>query len=330
MGAFGLRGNCSNCHALPAPDKKLRYCGRCESIHYCGKECATAHWAVHKLGCAKLRQARDTKLASHQAHGGRKEDYNQEIRDLDSIMFSGGVGLQSEIMLSAWKHRRDNPIILVSVAKSGDGNYSIPEVSVIPRRKWNVDPKQTEANKQDLRRIFGESSFHPDKQYVYIVSMRDQRGAGIAANIRVDSFVTTRIRGDEIVASLTAGTRAEDLAAAFTWLQNWFPSDLASRILGLILRSRAPMVQGGIPSPTPAQNTEAALWIYHALNLDFAIRLTGLVGAAHLNGKEGVLCVEHQDDPERRKVRLNDGTVISVKAANYVHIRRGDYTRYKK
>jgi len=64
-----------------------------------------------------------------------------------------------------------------------------------------------------------------------------------------------------------------------------------------------------------------------ALRLAFDIRLTGLRSATHLNGREGVIRGQDPAEEERWTARLDDGMCVSVKAANIVHVRRGDYRR---
>jgi len=63
------------------------------------------------------------------------------------------------------------------------------------------------------------------------------------------------------------------------------------------------------------------------LDLAFDIYLTGLHSAAHLNGREGVIRGPDPANNERWTARLDDGTCVSVRAANFVHMHRGDYTR---
>jgi hypothetical protein len=82
-----------------------------------------------------------------------------------------------------------------------------------------------------------------------------------------------------------------------------------------------------VPLPSRAFNTEVAYTILRALQLEFDVRLTGLSGAAHLNGRQGVIRDQHPVNHERWKVRLDDGTHVSVKAVNLAHIRLGDYKR---
>eukprot|EP00740_Mantoniella_antarctica_P011267 CAMPEP_0181375574 /NCGR_PEP_ID=MMETSP1106-20121128/16757_1 /TAXON_ID=81844 /ORGANISM="Mantoniella antarctica, Strain SL-175" /LENGTH=91 /DNA_ID=CAMNT_0023493893 /DNA_START=289 /DNA_END=560 /DNA_ORIENTATION=- len=59
------------------------------------------------------------------------------------------------------------------------------------------------------------------------------------------------------------------------------------------------------------------------VDLAFDIRLTGLRSATHLNGREGVIRGGDPADSERWTARLDDGMCVSVKAANFVHVRRG-------
>jgi hypothetical protein len=62
------------------------------------------------------------------------------------------------------------------------------------------------------------------------------------------------------------------------------------------------------------------------LSLEFCVRLVGLRGATHLNGRAGVI---RGTDLTRFFVRLDDhdGKEVSVKAENVEHIRGDDYRR---
>eukprot|EP00740_Mantoniella_antarctica_P014538 CAMPEP_0181388882 /NCGR_PEP_ID=MMETSP1106-20121128/24568_1 /TAXON_ID=81844 /ORGANISM="Mantoniella antarctica, Strain SL-175" /LENGTH=80 /DNA_ID=CAMNT_0023509515 /DNA_START=92 /DNA_END=332 /DNA_ORIENTATION=- len=64
------------------------------------------------------------------------------------------------------------------------------------------------------------------------------------------------------------------------------------------------------------------------MGLECKIRLTGLRGNTSLNGKEaGIIRGQDPVCEERRKARNDDGTYISVKAAAFVRIGRGNYKR---
>jgi hypothetical protein len=158
-----------------------------------------------------------------------------------------------------------------------------------------------------------------------------QPGASILYSGKIDD---TLIRGVEIAEGLTTVTNAEDLADAFAWFENAYPSETAQGLL-LHIRNRASSVygdrnttlQGLIPNPSRGLNNEVAYTIFDCLNLEFDVRLTGLRSAAHLNGKQGFIRGPEPGSHDRWKVRLDDNTFVSVKAVNLAHIRRGDSKR---
>ena len=82
-----------------------------------------------------------------------------------------------------------------------------------------------------------------------------------------------------------------------------------------------------VPVSFRAINNEVAFLIMHCLKLEFEIRLVELRSAIHLNSREGVIRGVDTAHPDRWKARLDDGTYISVKAENVMHICRGDYKR---
>jgi hypothetical protein len=140
------------------------------------------------------------------------------------------------------------------------------------------------------------------------------------------------IRGAEIAEALTTATKAEDLADAFAWVENVYSSEEAQKLLQDIRNTASSVhgdttLQGSIPNPSRALNTEVACMIFSCLNLDFDICLMGLRGDAHLNGRQGVIRSPEPGSNERWKVRLEDNKYVSVKAVNLAHIRRGDYRR---
>jgi Ni/Fe-hydrogenase subunit HybB-like protein len=65
----------------------------------------------------------------------------------------------------------------------------------------------------------------------------------------VYSFDHTTIQGAEVVEALTAGTGAEALAEAFTWIESGFPAHMAQNML-LTTRIRATVLHS---STTPAE-----------------------------------------------------------------------------
>jgi len=325
---------CWKCKSLPAPGSKLRYCGRCETATYCSKPCAQADWATHKATCESLRQSHGKSLADFVAQGGRTKDFNQGIADHQRV-FLKVPGLINEIELMAWTHRSQAPIIY-ALASDTNVDGSAIGVEMMPRSFWDEDPcfldTFTTATRERLRLMFGEASFSASTKYLCMLCVERQDKPLQTIMISYAFRADGPVNAVKIVEALTAATRPEDLADAFAWFENALTAQDAHKLLQFIrLRARslhgciAP--QGSVPVPTRALNTEVAYMVMHALDLAFDIRLTGLRSATHLNGREGVIRGQDPADRERWTARLDDGTCVSVKAANIVHVRRGDYRR---
>mmetsp|Transcript_23411 Transcript_23411/g.37537 ORF Transcript_23411/g.37537 Transcript_23411/m.37537 type:complete len:306 (-) Transcript_23411:712-1629(-) len=59
------------------------------------------------------------------------------------------------------------------------------------------------------------------------------------------------------------------------------------------------------------------------------VRLTGLRGAAHLNGQEGVRLGRDPNDPERMTIRLDGGREVGVLSKNYEKVHRPKLLKYE-
>jgi len=326
---------CKLCDSLPASGDKLRYCGRCAVETYCSKHCAEADWPAHKLVCESLRRTRANALADHEARGGRKQDYNQMKRGVES-WFEKVPGLFNEMELLAWTHRGESPLIRVSAANQSDAAGSDIRVEMIPRSFWNEDPRFLETysdgfRKQLLETFDEQSSFFPDKQYLFRLTMREPHVSLSGKRNFADTGATTR-RGVEIASALATATRTEDLTDAFAWFEMAFQANEAQEVLQRI-RDRASSVhgdttpRGSVPDPSRALNIEVASMIFVGLDLQFDVCLTGLRVAAHLNGRQGFIRGPEPGSRDRWKVRLDDGTHVSVKASNFEHTRIRDYRR---
>jgi len=325
---------CWKCKSLPAPGSKLRYCGRCEATAYCGKLCARADWETHKLTCETLRQSHGNALAAFVAQGGRAKDFNQSVDDLWS-WFQKVPGFGNEIELMAWTHRSQAPVIY-ALASDTDVDGSKIRIAMIPRSSWDEDPRFLDtistADREGIRMMFGEASFSASTKFMSMICA-ERQGKPRQAHITNFTFQADGpIFVVNIVDALTAATRPEDLADAFAWFESMLPEHDAHNQIQFI-RHRARSLHGctapqsSLPVPTRALNTEVAYMMMDILNLAFDIRLTGLRSATHLNGREGVIRGQDPADTERWRARLDDGTCVSVKAANIVHVRRGDYRR---
>jgi len=277
--------------------------------------------------CESIRQSHEKSLADFVAQGGRAKDFNQRCDDLQS-WFREVPGLMHEMKLVAWTHRSQSPIMYASASDANvDGSNT--RVKMIPRSFWDEDPRFldtfTAAEREVIRMRFGEASFSASEEYVCVLR-------GTTFTLVATRFFEANgpIRAVQIVEALTAATKPEDLADAFAWYESALTAEDAYDQLQFI-RHRSRVLhgctspQGSVPVPTRALNTEVAYMMMRTLRLAFDIRLTGLRSATHLNGREGVIRGPDLADEERWTARLDDGTCVSVKAANFVHVRRGDY-----
>jgi hypothetical protein len=239
-------------------------------------------------------------------------------------------GLTNEIELMAWINRSRSPIIYAT-ASDADVDGSTIRVKMFPRSFWDEDPRFldtfTATHREGIRIEFCEASFSASEKYVCVL-----RGTPYMLVATRSFEANGPIRAVQIVEALTAATKPEDLADAFAWLENALTAKVAHDVLQFI-RQRSRVLhgrtspQGSVPVPTRVLNTEVAILMMSNLRLAFDIRLTGLRSATHLNGREGVIRGPDPADEERWTARLDDSTCVSVKAANFVHVRRGDYRR---
>jgi len=326
---------CAKCGSPPAHNDKLRYCGRCAVVHYCSKRCAKGDWAEHKLVCASLRTARAQALADHEARGGRRQDYNRMQRD--AVRWLMAVpGLINEVQLLAWTHRGESPIIRAIVTTQDDADGSDIRVEMTPRSFWDEDPRFSETYagviREQLRQQFGKASFCSSKQFLCFLTRTYSDGNPEVNVCTLKSFDSETIRGAEIAEALTTASKAQDLADAFAWFENVYPSEEAQGLWQYITDRSSSVhgdttMQGSVPDPSRALNIEVAYCIFAGLCLQFDVHLMGLCVAAHLNGRQGIIRGPDPGSHDRWKVRLDDSKYVSVKAGNLVHIRRGNYRR---
>jgi len=290
--------------------------------------------ATNKPTCESIRRAHGEAFADFVAQGGRAKDFNQSVDDLQS-WFLKVPGLTNVVELMAWSHRSQAPLI-VALASDTDVDGSTIRVKMMPRSMWDEDPRFLDtfatADRELIQMMFGEASFSTSTDYMCMFSV-ERQGKPWQIFMGSRAFQTNGPICDvKIVEALTAATRPEDLADAFAWFENTLTEQDAHKQLQFI-RHRARSLhgctapQGSVSVPARALNTEVAYMVLRALDLAFDIRLTGLRSATHLNGREGVIRGQDPADRERWTAPFDDGTCVSVRAANIVHVRRGDYRR---
>jgi hypothetical protein len=198
--------------------------------------------------------------------------------------FDGVPGVSNEIQLLAWKHRNQSPWILARTFK-GDVDGRGIRIRMTPRSFWEEDPRFLEKYHDEFRDIlrhqFDEASFETHKHFMFTQIIVHGGRTHMTAE-QLGMFNPCLIRGTEIVEALTltAATRAKDLADAFAWIETRFTSQRAEEILHT-LRQRSlgsygsAMLRGSVPVATRAFNNEAACLMMASLGLEFDVRLTG-------------------------------------------------------
>jgi len=341
---------CVKCLVPPLPGSKLRHCGGCKSgaFGYCSKACARAAWPVHKLVCRSFGEQREEQLAAHRCRGGRASTFDHGEKNI-SAWLTAVPGLISQIQLLAWTARRESPVIHAIDFKSDVSGRAL-QLQMELRSSWDREIRTHTSTAHDhgrvaefvgewpvvasklltnLRNEFDDASFCPDKQYMLNMTLVHQDRN--TETLSMCSFERDTIRCAEIVEALTAATRAADLAEAIAWIaENQTRKSLGAQEVLQFFRDRAALLLGvtalpdSPPIPSRALNNEVACQMISLLHLEFSIRLTGLLSASHLNGREGVIIREPVG--LRWKARLDDGTYVDVKAINFVHI-CGNYKR---
>jgi hypothetical protein len=195
----------------------------CHSVKYCSATCSRKDWAVHKLVCKSMRETRDKAVAVWQARGGQQGgSFNQQSRDVFS-WYDGVPGLDNEVMLLAWKHRSESPVVVVTTSPIFDAEGAATQVSVMPRSSWDEDPRFLDAFSEDtrenIRMVFSGANCSPDTHYVVVVDIKHFVPQGNVSTTM--TYAKSALRGVELVDALTsAATTPEDLAAAIAWCKD--------------------------------------------------------------------------------------------------------------
>jgi hypothetical protein len=237
-------------------------------------------------------------------------------------------GLDSEVALLAWKHRSESPVIFVTTSAIFDAKGGATQVFVMPRSFWDEDPRFLDTFSEDVRESarmnIDAADFSPDTNYVVVLDIKHS----VPPSIIVGTWVYTNaaLRAVEIVDALTsAATTPEDLAAAIAWFKDkmCLTQDQFRPITDYFER------QAAAHGSSRALHNQVAYVIMQGWNLEFRVRLVGLRGATHLNGRAGVIRGFNATDANRFVVRLDDddGKEVSVKAENFEYVRGDDYKR---
>jgi len=275
---------CTKCNKPPAAGTKLNKCASCLTAAYCGADCQRADWASHKLDCKALGKEHERSVAAQAAEDaiGRPKRNQKFLFE----WFHAIPGLASKVENLAWQHRGSSPVMLVHTSPDGT-DASAPRVTVVPRSEWEHDARWR-SQRDNFSVMFNRDGFDASKQYVIRFFLQHPDSETWPKVMAVKCFSADAAKMDlKIVlqALLSASTPGEQIAA----------------------HARA----ASFLSAHPEMEMEIELHTDGS-----RIRLTGLRGAAHLNGREGVIRGADPANSARVIVHFADGSEVSVKRHN--------------
>ena len=124
-------------------------------------------------------------------------------------------------------------------------------------------------------------------------------------------------------------TRRDDLPAAIEWNKadgfSTFATEEQIRLVILLFD-----FQTATCGPSPPVCNQLAFWMLLNMDLEFRVRVVGLKGATHLNGREGVVCRMDFGKARFFVSILDDNSEVSVKFEKVERIVGDNYRRRSK
>jgi len=267
---------CTKCNKPPAAGTKLQKCASCLTAAYCGADCQRADWASHKLDCKALGKEHERSVAAQAA----EDAIGRPKRNQKFLLewYQAIPGLASKVENLAWQHRGSSPLMLVHTWPDGT-DASAPRVTVVPRSEWEHDARWR-SQRDSFSVMFNRDGFDASKHYVIRFFLQHPDSETWPKVVAVKCF------------SADAATGKMDLKILL--------QAFCSARSGCILLSAHPEMEMEIELHTDGSR----------------VRLTGLRGAAHLNGREGVIRCADPANSARVIVHFADGSEVSVKREN--------------
>lgn len=193
--------------------------------------------------------------------------------------FDGALDVGHKVMFLAWKHRAESPLITVHTPSTRPG--AVARVRMVPRSDWDDASK-------------GSTGYRSKAMVTAL------RGHFSRRDFHADRAC---------IVNFSVQSPTEDPGEALNDMSELGFSDYIKKVHTSVLKSLT-------------ADEYAAEYLRRQRypdNLVTFVRLTGLVGAAHLNGVEGVLKGPARNCPERFTVHLEDGSGkdVDVKRQNY-------------
>eukprot|EP00227_Mantoniella_beaufortii_P005420 CAMPEP_0197605920 /NCGR_PEP_ID=MMETSP1326-20131121/44037_1 /TAXON_ID=1155430 /ORGANISM="Genus nov. species nov., Strain RCC2288" /LENGTH=317 /DNA_ID=CAMNT_0043173771 /DNA_START=41 /DNA_END=991 /DNA_ORIENTATION=+ len=164
------------CNKLrPAGGKGFARCADCLLTVYCSKACQRTHWPIHKHQCALFKESHDKAQGQEQSLTSAGVGSKDHVRAV-MAWYSSVHGLSTAVVLAAWRHRRESPIIVVH----GATDPKIARITVMPRAHWDHRGDLTDGNSaaatlatmnRDQFRLKFESVENTSDKYYHLFAM---------------------------------------------------------------------------------------------------------------------------------------------------------------
>jgi len=201
----------------------------------------------------------------------------------------------------AWRHRSESPVIKVKTSPSGD-NALTPRVTVVPRSVWAA----TEEGRTSVGPHFDTPDFDPDAEYFILLAPQHPGSENWPSTMRAFLF------NHPTVGTMDDQMTMIELQVTFDCAVSLDEKRAALHRAEAFLNTSPTCCPGGLQGSSEfaadARRTRASfdhIEQMQASEVDTSrVRLTGLTGAAHLNGREGVILRADPNNSARVIVRL--------------------------
>jgi hypothetical protein len=193
-------------------------------------------------------------------------------------------GLNLRCMGIAWKYRAENPVIVVTTPASDVDSGLHPKLTAMARAEFEACEALSADVRNVVKNICSQSNFSPENNYVVMLQPSHPGSESWASG-----FVGMRNMADkeclEIMAALALAVTNEDISLAITRAQAIRTARLHNEVY----------VRGNLAALTSGED-DSIIRCVRAMGFDCRVRLSGLVSAAHLNGREGsIMSLQHDN-----------------------------------
>ena len=181
----------------------------------------------------------------------------------------------------AWKHRAENPVIIVRTLANDVESGLHPKLTMMPRAAFEACEDITYDCRNSVKLIMGQSNFSPETLYAVALEAKHPGSENWPCGLVGMRLHMADKECLEIVAALASAGTNEDVSLAVARAQELRTARLHTEVY--VRRNLAALSTSG--------GDDRVIRCVRAMGYDCRVRLAGLVSAAHLNGREGSIMV---------------------------------------